>query len=83
MHGQGVGSALVRHLLQATVLGPKSTVVLDVATTNDKARRRYQRLGFEVVGERRSHLANAQAVLAGHHRMQWRADGAPFASAVR
>ena len=83
LHGQGVGSALVQHLLQAAALGPNPTVMLDVAITNDKAQRLYQRLGFEVVCERHSRLTNAQGMVPDHRRMHWRAGGSPFAREVR
>jgi ribosomal protein S18 acetylase RimI-like enzyme len=68
--GQGLGSALVDHLLAArpASAGP---VILDVATTNPDAQRLYQRLGFVVVGERRSTLANAQGRVPDHRRMRW------------
>ena len=47
-------------------------MVLDVAMTNPDAQRLYQRLGFEVVAERRSALVNAQGRVPDHRRMQWR-----------
>lgn len=81
--GQGIGSALVRHLLKVVVLDSQSGVTLDVATTNDKAQQLYERLGFEVVGERRSRLANAQAVVPDHRRMQLPARTPTYASEVR
>lgn len=73
LRGRGFGAALVAYLLairSADAVGP---VILDVATTNADAQRLYQRLGFAVVGERRSRLANAQGVVPDHRRMQWRA----------
>lgn len=79
--GQGVGTALVRHLLKATMQHRQSTVILDVATTNTKAQQLYQRLGFEVVGERRSRLANRQGTVPDHRRMQWQTGGGPFRAA--
>ena len=69
--GQGHGAALVEYLLAARPAGV--SVILDVATTNPDAQRLYQRLGFVVVGERDSHLANAQGRVPAHRRMQWRA----------
>lgn len=83
LQGQGVGSALIRHLLQPVAASAESAIVLDVATTNDKAQRLYQRLGFEVVGERRSRLANAHGVVPDHRRMQWQAGRAPSVSGIR
>ncbi len=72
LRGKGVGSALVDHLLGARPAGadPRGPVVLDVATTNPDAQRLYQPLGFVVVGERRSVLANAQGRVPDHRRMQ-------------
>ena len=71
LRGQGVGAALIRHLLAARPAGARGPVVLDVATTNPDAQRLYQRLGFEVIEERRSALANAQSRVPDHRRMQW------------
>jgi predicted N-acetyltransferase YhbS len=48
---QGMGWELVQHLLQAAALLPNSTVMLDMATTADKAQPLHQRLGFEAVRE--------------------------------
>ncbi|MFC5436256.1 GNAT family N-acetyltransferase [Rhodanobacter umsongensis] len=72
LRGRGVGTALVHHLL-AQPAAAGCPAVLDVATTNPDAQRLYQRLGFAVIGERRSTLANAQGCVADHRRMQWHA----------
>lgn len=71
--GRGFGSALVDHLLDTARSLAQGPVILDVATTNPDAQRLYQRLGFEVTGERRSTLANEQGRVPDHRRMQWRA----------
>lgn len=71
--GRGFGAALVAHLLALRPADADGPATLDVATTNAAAQRLYQRLGFEVVGERRSRLANAQGAVPDHRRMQWRA----------
>lgn len=73
LRGQGVGSALVDHLLAARPTGSGGPVILDVAATNPDAQRLYQRLGFAVIGERRSTLANARGQVPDHRRMQWQA----------
>ena len=73
LRGKGIGAALVEHLLDITPAHAGGPVVLDVATTNPDAQRLYQRLGFEVVAERRSALANAQGRVPDHRRMQWHA----------
>jgi ribosomal protein S18 acetylase RimI-like enzyme len=70
--GQGIGSALVAHLLQLRPTVCCGPVILDVASTNPQAQQLYQRLGFEVIGERHSALANAQGAVPDQRRMQWR-----------
>ncbi|MGH8159172.1 MAG: GNAT family N-acetyltransferase [Rhodanobacter sp.] len=68
--GQGIGQALIAHLLgQARALG-RQQIVLDVATSNPAAERLYARLGFGVTGERLARLANAQEQVPDHRRMQ-------------
>ncbi|OOG53887.1 GNAT family N-acetyltransferase [Rhodanobacter sp. B05] len=69
LRGQGAGTALVAHLLAAQPVGA-GPVVLDVAATNPAAQRLYERLGFAVVVERRSTLANAQGRVPDQRRMQ-------------
>lgn len=83
LRGRGYGAALVAHLLATRPAGAVGPVTLDVATTNPDAQRLYQRLGFAVVGERRSRLANAQGVVPDHRRMQWRADHGGSGDQVR
>jgi ribosomal protein S18 acetylase RimI-like enzyme len=72
MRGKGMGSALVRYLLDARPADAAGPVVLDVATSNPEAQRLYERLGFEAVGERHSTLANANGRVPDHRRMQRR-----------
>lgn len=72
LRGQGIGSALVAHLLQLRPAGGHGPVILDVASTNPQAQQLYQRLGFELVDERHSTLANAQGKVPDQRRMQWR-----------
>jgi ribosomal protein S18 acetylase RimI-like enzyme len=72
LRGQGLGTALVDHL-RTRAAGAGYPAILDVATTNPGAQRLYQRLGFAVIGERRSTLANAQGSVPDHRRMQWQA----------
>lgn len=78
LRGNGYGVALVAHLLATRSADAVGPLILDVATSNPDAQRLYQRLGFAVVSERRSRLANAQGVVPNHRRMQWRADHAPL-----
>jgi ribosomal protein S18 acetylase RimI-like enzyme len=68
--GRGFGAALVAHLLSLRPADADDPATLDVATTNAAAQRLYQRLGFEVVGERRSRLVNGQGRVPDHRRMQ-------------
>ena len=70
LRGRGYGTALVAHLLAVQPADAGGPVVLDVATTNPAAQRLYQRLGFVVVGERQSRLANSHGSVPDHRRMQ-------------
>ncbi|WEN15231.1 N-acetyltransferase [Rhodanobacter sp. AS-Z3] len=71
MRGKGVGTALVDHLLATRPARARGPVILDVATSNPAAQRLYQRLGFVVIAENKSTLANAQGCVSDHRRMQW------------
>ncbi len=73
LRGHGMGSALVGHLLAERPADAGGSVILDVALTNPDAQRLYERLGFVVIGERRSTLANAYGRVPDQRRMQWRA----------
>jgi ribosomal protein S18 acetylase RimI-like enzyme len=46
MRGSGVGSSLLRHLIEYARIGGYRTLRLDVIDTNPSARRLYERLGF-------------------------------------
>ena len=66
--GGGIGAALIAHLIaQHRHIGK---AVLDVAVSNPRAQQLYERLGFAVTAEHISRLANAQAVLVNHRRME-------------
>ncbi len=67
--GQGIGRALVAHLLDAGRALGRSSATLDVAVDNPRAEQLYQRLGFAVVAERPSRLGNAHGHVPGHRRM--------------
>lgn len=73
LRGRGLGSALVDHLLAVRPQAADGAVILDVASSNPNAQRLYQRLGFQVIAERQSILANAQGRVPDHRRMQWQA----------
>ena len=56
--GQGIGTALLHHVLnEATRLGARRAT-LEVRASNEGARRLYQRLGFYVAGTRRNYYSN-------------------------
>ena len=52
VRGRGVGSRLLQDALDKARTAGFATVALDVAVTNDDARRLYERLGFRVVRQR-------------------------------
>ena len=55
---QGVGTALMRHVLsEGRRLGARRAT-LEVRASNEPARRLYERLGFYVAGTRRSYYTN-------------------------
>lgn len=70
LRGEGIGRALIDELIRRGVLAGRRRMVLDVAMSNPRAQALYERLGFEVTGERASSLANAQGVVPGHRRME-------------
>ncbi len=56
--GQGIGTALLRHVLaEAGTLGARRAT-LEVRASNEGARRLYERLGFYVAGTRRNYYTN-------------------------
>lgn len=55
---QGIGTALLRHVLgEARRLGARRAT-LEVRSSNDRARRLYERLGFYVAGVRRNYYTD-------------------------
>jgi ribosomal protein S18 acetylase RimI-like enzyme len=68
--GQGIGQALIEHLLDRGRTRGIEIAALDVAGTNPRAQALYERLGFVVTGERRSRLSNANATVADHRHME-------------
>jgi ribosomal-protein-alanine N-acetyltransferase len=58
LRGQGIGSALVRHVLaEGRRLGARRAT-LEVRASNEPARRLYERLGFRVEGRRAGYYTN-------------------------
>ena len=68
--GGGIGAALIEQLIAQHRRSGIEKVVMDVAVTNPRAQKLYERLGFAVTAERRSRLANAQGVVVNHRRME-------------
>ncbi|OFW03631.1 MAG: ribosomal-protein-alanine N-acetyltransferase [Acidobacteria bacterium RIFCSPLOWO2_02_FULL_68_18] len=55
---QGIGTALLRHVLgEARQLGARRAT-LEVRSSNERARRLYERLGFHVAGVRRNYYTD-------------------------
>ncbi|WP_199100116.1 GNAT family N-acetyltransferase [Dyella sp. ASV21] len=72
LRGQGLGGALMAHLIQAGRSAGRRRMVLDVSTANPRAEALYLRSGFEVTGERASRLARGELRVPAHRRMEWR-----------
>lgn len=70
LRGHGVGRALIDQLVGVAREAGRRRAALDVAASNPRAEALYRRAGFKVVSERRSHLANAQARVPDHRRME-------------
>jgi len=76
LRSQGVGEALIRHLIARGRARGSSTAALDVASTNPRAQALYDRIGFVVARERTSRLTNAAAPVPSHRRMELRLSAA-------
>jgi ribosomal protein S18 acetylase RimI-like enzyme len=68
--GQGIGQALIEHLLDRGRRRGVGIAALDVAVTNPRGQALYERLGFVVAGERRSRLSNASVTVPDHRHME-------------
>jgi ribosomal protein S18 acetylase RimI-like enzyme len=69
LRGQGIGAALLTAQIELARMKNYLKCALDVAVTNPRAQKLYERLGFSVVGERPwpyPHLAN----VPGMRRME-------------
>lgn len=69
MQGRGVGTLLVEHIIELGRSDGLKRAELDVAVTNPKAQALYERLGFDVIEERRSSLGNERGKVVNHRRM--------------
>jgi ribosomal-protein-alanine N-acetyltransferase len=58
--GQGLGPALLTHVLQAGASRGAERATLEVRPSNAPARRLYERLGFEVAATRPNYYVNPQ-----------------------
>lgn len=69
MRGRGLGTALISERIAAAREKGFRRCVLDVAATNPGAQRLYERMGFEVTGERRLRTDDAGAKVPPQRRM--------------
>jgi ribosomal-protein-alanine N-acetyltransferase len=58
LRGQGLGSALLAHVLEEGRAAGASRATLEVRRSNDDARRLYERFGFRVAGVRRDYYTD-------------------------
>jgi len=56
--GEGMGSAILRHVLTAAKTLGANRATLEVRASNDGARRVYERLGFHVAGRRPNYYSS-------------------------
>jgi ribosomal protein S18 acetylase RimI-like enzyme len=75
--GGNIGAALMAHVIAQHRHSGLRKVVFDVAVSNPRAQKLYERMGFVVTGERHSRLANAQGVVVDHRRMEIAMEAAP------
>lgn len=68
--GRGYGERLVAHLLHRGIALGHRLAALDVSVENPRAQLLYERIGFKVARELVSTLANAQATVPNHRRME-------------
>jgi ribosomal protein S18 acetylase RimI-like enzyme len=69
LRGQGIGRALIDHLLERGREAGLHEAALDVALTNPRAEILYERAGFKVTSERKSTLASRLHKVPSHRRM--------------
>jgi ribosomal protein S18 acetylase RimI-like enzyme len=69
LRGQGIGTHLMRKLLEGLEARQHRCATLDVAVTNPRAQLLYERLGFVVSALRKSALMNRRGRVPDHYRM--------------
>ena len=69
LRGHGIGTYLVRNLLEGLDSDRHRCATLDVAVTNPRGQLLYQRLGFVVSALRKSALKNRRGRVEDHYRM--------------
>jgi ribosomal protein S18 acetylase RimI-like enzyme len=69
LRGHGIGTHLVRNLLEGLDAGRHRCATLDVAVTNPRAQLLYERLRFVVSALRKSTLKNQRGRVVDHCRM--------------
>jgi len=70
VRGYGIGQALIERLLDEGRHNGFERAALDVSIINPRAQILYERLGFSVIGEQRSRLANRTVQVPSHRRME-------------
>lgn len=75
LRGEGIGAALVRHLLTRAIPGRHRRASLDVAVTNPRAQALYERLGFRMTDERRAALGRGRREVPAHRRLVLELEG--------
>ena len=69
LRGQGIGTALMEHVIAEGRAIGRSTAELDVSVENPRAQELYERLGFRVTEQIESDLRNDYGYVCAHRRM--------------
>ena len=70
MQGKGVGTTLLERQIEIARGNNRRICVLDVAVTNPRAQKLYERLGFRVVEERKWHVTGSAVHVPDQRRME-------------
>jgi ribosomal protein S18 acetylase RimI-like enzyme len=73
--GGNIGASLMAHVIAQHRHSGLRKVVLDVAVSNPRAQKLYERMGFVVTAER--HSRKCPGVVVGHRRMEIPMEAAP------